>query len=59
METESKSQYISFVTTPAIEAALRKAAEENDRSLSWIIGKAVEEYLTKLGTLKKQRASGR
>ena len=40
-----KTVTISFVTTPAIEAVLRKAAVEQERSLSWIIGKAVEKYL--------------
>lgn len=52
-EEQKKSVTISFVTTPKIEDALREAAEKQERSLSWIIGKALEEFLTKLGTLKK------
>lgn len=40
-----KTVTISFVTTPDIEAVLRKAAFDQERSLSWIIGKAVERYL--------------
>jgi len=56
---ESKNRYISFVTTPALQATLRKAAKEQERSLSWLIGKALEEYLVKLGYLKKGKPSGR
>ncbi len=52
----SKSVYTSFVTTPEIAAAIKKAAEQQDRSASWIIGKAVEEYLVRLGVLKKTSA---
>lgn len=40
-----KTVTISFVTTPTIETVLRKAAEDQDRSLSWLIGEAVEKYL--------------
>jgi len=40
-----KTVTISFVTTPAIETVLRKAAKDQERSLSWLIGKAVVKYL--------------
>lgn len=50
---QSKTVYTSFVTTPEINAAIKKAAQQQDRSASWIIGKAVEEYLIHLGVLKK------
>ncbi|TPW22028.1 MAG: hypothetical protein FD126_88 [Elusimicrobia bacterium] len=49
----AKSVYTSFVATPEVYAAIKKAAEQQDRSQSWIVGKAVEEYLHKLGVLKK------
>jgi len=44
MTMRKKTITISFVTTPGIEAVLRKAASEQERSLSWLIGKAVEKY---------------
>lgn len=44
MPMRKKTVTISFVTTPGIEAVLRKAASEQERSLSWLIGKAVEKY---------------
>jgi hypothetical protein len=56
---ESKTRYISFVTTPSIEKALREASEKDDRSLSWIIGKALELYLMEEGHLKKQKPADR
>jgi len=56
---ESKNRYMSFVTTPSIQAALRKAAEESDRSLSWIIGKALEQYLIEEGHLKRTKPADR
>lgn len=40
-----KTVTISLVTTPAIADALRNAAKEQERSLSWVIGKALERYL--------------
>lgn len=40
-----KTVTISFVTTPEIEAVLRAASTDQERSLSWLIGKAVEQYL--------------
>ncbi len=48
-----KTVYTSFVTTPEIYDAIKQAGIRLDRSQSWIVGKAVEEYLTKLGMLRK------
>ena len=50
----TKTVTISFVTTPEIEAALRKAAVDQERSLSWLIGKAVEKYLCISGESQPQ-----
>ncbi len=52
MRSKKKSSYISFVTTPDIEKALRNAAEKEERSLSWLISKALERYLAQLGFFK-------
>ena len=59
MEDEKKSRTISFVTTPSLEKALREAAAQEDRTVSWIIGKSIERYLTDQGVLKKQKSSAR
>lgn len=59
MNDQKKSIRISFVTTPNIQEALQKASENQDRSISWLIGKALEEYLMEEGHLKKQRSSDR
>ncbi|MFH1619796.1 MAG: hypothetical protein ABIG11_07810 [bacterium] len=48
-----KTIYTSFVTTPEMYSAIKKASVQQERSQSWIIGKAVELYLTKLGILRK------
>jgi hypothetical protein len=44
MFMRKKTVTISFVTTPEIETVLRKASTDQERSLSWLIGKAVEQY---------------
>jgi len=41
----SKHITIAFIASPEIEAALRKATSEQDRSASWIIRKALAAYL--------------
>ncbi|HAH31890.1 MAG TPA: hypothetical protein DCL44_06205 [Elusimicrobia bacterium] len=46
MSMRKKTVTISFVTTPELEAVLRKAANDQDRSLSWLIGKAIEKYFS-------------
>ncbi|MFH1723227.1 MAG: hypothetical protein ABII00_01265 [Elusimicrobiota bacterium] len=48
-------RYISFLIPSALEAALRKAAREHERSMAWIIKKALTEHLVKLGALPKAR----
>lgn len=52
-KTSAKSVYTSFVATPEVYAAIKKAAEQQDRSQSWIIGHAVEEYLIRSGFLPR------
>lgn len=59
MADQKKSATVSFVTTPEIQEALRKASQEHDRSLSWLIGKALEAFLAKEGYLKRPKSSER
>lgn len=40
-----KSEMIGFKTTPEIKAALEKIAESEDRTISYIINRILEEYL--------------
>jgi len=59
MVDQKKSVRISFVTTPSIQDALQKAASDQDRSISWLIGRALELYLADEGHLKKPKAADR
>ena len=40
-----KSEMIGFKTTPEIKQALEKIAESEDRTVSYIINRILEEYL--------------
>lgn len=40
-----KSEMIGFKTTPEIKAALEEIAEREDRTISYIINRILEEYL--------------
>lgn len=40
-----KSEMIGFKTTPEIKQALEKIAEAEDRTVSYIINRILEEYL--------------
>lgn len=42
-----KSAYITFRTSEEIKNHLEKKAKEDDRTLSWIINKILEEYIKK------------
>jgi hypothetical protein len=60
MTMRKKTITISFVTTPEIEAVLRKASFDQERSLSWLIGKAVEQYFATGGEPKaKPKSQGK
>lgn len=53
--SDKKYRYISFLVSPELESALRSVAVEQDRSVSWIIKKALEQYLG----IKKTSAKGK
>lgn len=40
-----KSEMIGFKTTPEIKAALEEIAEREDRTLSYVINKILENYI--------------
>ena len=42
---KKKSEVIGFKTTPQIRAALEEFAKKEDRSMSYIINRALIEYL--------------
>ena len=42
---KKKSEMIGFKTTPEVKAALQKIADEEDRSISYIINKILMEHL--------------
>ena len=47
-----KYRYISFLVPPELATALKKASTGQERSVSWIIKKAIKTYLEKSGFLK-------
>ena len=40
-----KSEMIGFKTTPEVKTALERIAEEEDRSVSYIINRILQEHL--------------
>ena len=42
-----KSEYITFRTTEEIKSHLEKLAKEDDRTISYVINKILEEYIKK------------
>lgn len=42
---EKKTKMIGFMTTPEVKAALSEIAEKEDRSLSYIINRILQQYL--------------
>jgi predicted transcriptional regulator len=52
-----KTQFLSVRVTPEIRQALEKIAASEDRTLSWLVGKIVREYLE--SRRKKERAASR
>lgn len=42
-----KSAYITFRTSEEIKSHLEKMAKEDERTLSWVINKILEEYIKK------------
>lgn len=42
---EKKSKMVGFMTTPEIKAALLEIARKEDRSISYIINRILQEYL--------------
>lgn len=47
-----KSEMIGFKTTPEIRKALEEIAETEDRSISYIINRILQQYLENSGKLK-------
>lgn len=45
IQMAKKSEMIEFKTTPEIKQALEKIAENEDRTISYIINRILEEYL--------------
>lgn len=56
---EKKYRYISFLIPHELEAALRETAARQERSVAWIIKKALAKYLNVPGesALKDGRRS--
>lgn len=50
---KKKTAYITFVTTKEVQEALDKAAKKQERSKSWIIERALKDYMVASGILKK------
>lgn len=50
-----KSEMIGFKTTPEVRTALEKIAENEDRSISYIINKILTEYLCEKEINKNDR----
>ena len=42
---EKKSQMVGFMTTPGVKAALADIAEREDRSISYIINRILQQHL--------------
>ena len=42
---EKKSKMIGFMTTPEVKAALTSIAEREDRSISYIINRILQQHL--------------
>lgn len=48
---KKKSEMIGFKTTPEIRKALEEIAENEDRSISYIINRILQNYLEKEGKI--------
>ena len=44
---ERKSEFLSVRVPSSAKNALDKIAQDNERSLSWIVGKILEDYLAR------------
>lgn len=53
--TEKKYKYISFLIDPDLAAALKAFSKREERSVSWVIKKALATYLGAEGGLSKPR----
>jgi len=42
-----KSEYVTFRTTPAVKALLEQKAKEDDRTISYLVEKIVQEWAQK------------
>lgn len=49
---KKKTEMIGFKCTPEIRKALEQIAEEEDRSISYIINRVLTEYFKSKGILK-------
>ena len=45
--SEKKSEMIGVKITPSIKKALTEIAEKEDRSISYIVNRLIEEYINK------------
>lgn len=50
---EKNSQFISATISPSKKEALQQIAEAEDRTVSYIIGRAIDEYLEKHSTQQR------
>ena len=46
-ELEKKSATITIKTTDKIKDGITKLARERERTVSWIVGKLIEQYIEK------------
>lgn len=51
--TQRPYRYFSFLLSKDLEASLRETARRQERSMAWIIKKALQEYMVRCGTLQK------
>ena len=45
----TKSEFLSVRVSAATKAALARIAEEQDRSLSWVVGRLLDDYVARKG----------
>ena len=52
-KTMKKLEYVTFRTTPAVKELLEQKAKEDDRTISYIVEKIVQEWAQKQEEQKK------
>ena len=48
-KTAKKAEFLSVRVSPDVKAKLEKLAESQERTLSWLVGKILEDYITERG----------